>query len=87
MVWATGFMIASAKIGFRARTSEGGWRYDPTPLTIRDGEKPLWTRHPDRDVAAMVIEAPPEFARAAMALRAHTGIHLGPGARARLRLL
>jgi hypothetical protein len=77
--------IASAKIGFRARTSEGGWRYDPTPLTIRDGEKPLWTRHPDRDVAAMVIEAPPEFARAAIPLawlaedETFTRYALGPG--------
>lgn len=60
--------IASAKIGYRVQLSDGGWRYDPEPLTIRDGGKPLWTRHPTRDVAAIVIEAPPEFARAAIPL-------------------
>lgn len=60
--------IATARVGFRARMGDGGWRYDPEPLTIREGEKRLWTRHPDRDVAAIVITAPPEFARAAIPL-------------------
>lgn len=60
---------ATARVGYRVQLQDGGWRYDPTPLTIRDGaEKPLWTRHPDRDVAAIVIAAPPEFARAAIPL-------------------
>ena len=47
--------------------------------------KPLWTRHPDRDVAAIVIQAPPEFARAAIPLAWLAGDEtfaryaLGPG--------
>ncbi len=60
--------IASARIGYRVQMSDGGWRYDPQPLPIRDGGKPLWTRHPTRDVAVIVIEAPEEFARAAIPL-------------------
>ena len=60
--------IASARVGFRVQMADGGWRYDPESLTIRDGGKPLWRKHPGRDVAAIVIEAPPEFARAAIPL-------------------
>ena len=77
--------IASAKIGFRVQMSDGGWRYDPEPLTIRTDGKPLWTKHPDRDVAAIVIQAPPEFARAAIPLAWLAGDEtfaryaLGPG--------
>ncbi|MFZ5670789.1 MAG: trypsin-like serine peptidase [Pseudomonadota bacterium] len=74
-----------ARVGFRARMSDGGWRYDPEPLAIRRGERPLWTRHPGRDVAAIVIEAPPEFARAAIPLawlareETFSDYALGPG--------
>ena len=77
--------IASARIGYRVQTADGGWRYDPTPLTIRTDDKPMWTRHPDRDVAAIVIQAPPEFARAAIPLAWLAGDEtfsqyaLGPG--------
>lgn len=77
--------IATAKVGFRVQTSDGGWRYDPEPLTIRADGKALWTKHPDRDVAAIVIKAPPEFARAAIPLawlggdEAFTKYALGPG--------
>src|SRR3989338_8367883 len=39
--------IATAKIGYRVQQQDGGWRYDPRPLTIREGDgKPDWTRHP-----------------------------------------
>ena len=77
--------IATAKIGYRIQMPDGGWRYDPTSLTIRTGGKPLWTRHPDRDVAAIVIQAPPEFARAAIPLawlgedESFSKYALGPG--------
>lgn len=56
-----------ANIGYRAADAGGTWRYAPQAVKIRDetGE-PLWTGHPARDVAAMVIEAPPEFAKAAI---------------------
>jgi S1-C subfamily serine protease len=55
-----------ATIGFRVENADGSWRYDPEPLKIRDGDKALWTRHPDRDVAVMSIVAPPQFAKAAI---------------------
>lgn len=59
--------LASARIGFRVQAKDGGWSYSPQPLKIRDGAgHPLWVHHPSRDVAAMVVEAPPEFARAAI---------------------
>jgi hypothetical protein len=55
-----------ATIGFRVENADGSWRYDPAPLKIRDGDKELWTHHPDRDVAAISIDAPPEFTKAAV---------------------
>ncbi len=75
----------SARIGYRIQGSEGVWRYDPEALTIRDGDHPLWTKHPTRDVAAMVVEAPPEFAKAAIPLNylaqddTFNKYNLGPG--------
>ncbi|WP_066687263.1 serine protease [Caulobacter sp. CCH9-E1] len=75
----------SARIGYRIQGSEGVWRYDPESLTIRDGDHPLWTKHPTRDVAAMVVEAPPEFAKAAIPLSylaqddTFNKYNLGPG--------
>jgi hypothetical protein len=75
----------SARIGYRIQGSEGVWRYDPESLTIRDGDHPLWTKHPTRDVAAMVVEAPPEFAKAAIPLNylaqddTFNRYNLGPG--------
>ncbi|EJL29217.1 Trypsin [Caulobacter sp. AP07] len=59
---------ASAKIGYRIQSADGVWRYDPLSLKIRDGDHPLWVKHPTRDVAAIVVEAPPEFAKAAIPL-------------------
>jgi len=58
----------SARIGYRIQASDGVWRYDPQTLKIRDGDHPLWVKHAGRDVAALVVEAPPEFAKAAIPL-------------------
>jgi S1-C subfamily serine protease len=55
-----------ATIGFRVENADGSWRYAPAPLKIRDGARELWTHHPDRDVAVIAIEAPPQFAKAAL---------------------
>jgi len=58
---------ADARIGYRISNADGSWSYSPKPLKIRDkngGE--LWTHHPTRDVAAITIKAPPEFAKAAL---------------------
>jgi len=57
---------ATARIGYRISNADGSWSYSPQPLKIREGDKELWTHHPDRDVAALVIKAPPEFAKAAL---------------------
>ncbi|WP_184721887.1 serine protease [Caulobacter sp.] len=75
----------SAKIGYRIQGSEGAWRYDPETLKIRDGDHPLWVKHPSRDVAAMVVEAPPEFVKAAIPINylaqddTFNQYNLGPG--------
>jgi S1-C subfamily serine protease len=60
---------AAMRIGYRVENPDGSWTYSPQELKIRDasgGE--LWTHHPTRDVAAIVITAPPEFAKAAIPL-------------------
>lgn len=56
-----------ARIGYRIANADGSWSYSPQPLRIRDGGgQQLWSNHPARDVAAIVITAPPEFAKAAI---------------------
>src|SRR5580698_7687232 len=57
---------AVATVGFRVENADGSWRYDPEPLTIRDGTKQLWTRHPNMDVAVISITVPAPFAKAAI---------------------
>lgn len=59
--------LADARIGYRFAGADGAWSYSPKPIKIRekDGAQ-LWTNHPTRDVAAIVIKAPPEFAKAAI---------------------
>jgi V8-like Glu-specific endopeptidase len=59
----------NARIGYRFENADGSWSYAPTPLKIRDtGGRQLWTQHPNRDVAAIAITAPPQFAKAAIPL-------------------
>jgi V8-like Glu-specific endopeptidase len=56
-----------ARIGYRVANADGSWSYSPQPLQIRDaGGHELWTHHPARDVAAIEISAPPEFAKSAI---------------------
>lgn len=58
---------ANARIGYRISNPDGSWSYSPQTLRIRDAQgKQLWTQHPSRDVAALSITAPPEFAKAAI---------------------
>eukprot|EP01035_Chromulina_nebulosa_P052613 gene52613-71784_t len=60
---------ANARIGYRIANKDGSWRYTPQTLKIRDGAgQELWTHHPDRDVAAISVTAPAEFAQAALPL-------------------
>lgn len=76
---------AEVNIGWRAQDGEGVWRFAPAPLTIRAGELPLYSRHPDRDIVVMKVTVPPEFARAAIPLawlattRTFEEADLGPG--------
>lgn len=58
-----------ARIGYRFQAPDGAWKYAPQPLTIRKaGGAPAWVQHPSRDVAALEIAAPPQFAAAAIPL-------------------
>jgi len=56
-----------ARIGYRIANADGSWSYAPQKVDIRDADgNPRWTQHPSRDVAAISITAPPEFAKAAI---------------------
>jgi hypothetical protein len=74
-----------AHIGYRDQSKDGGWRFDPQPVTIRSSTGEMWTHHPTRDVAAIVVKAPPQFAKAAIPLtwlakdETFTGYNIGPG--------
>ena len=57
-----------AHIGYRFQGKDGGWRYDPRPVVIRTKTSELWTHNPKRDVAAIVVKAPAEFAKSAIPL-------------------
>jgi S1-C subfamily serine protease len=60
---------ATARIGYRFANADGTWSYSPQPVKIRDAKGgELWTHHPTRDVAAIAITAPAEFAKAAIPL-------------------
>jgi hypothetical protein len=48
-------------LNYRQRESEGVYKKLPVKIGIRKAGKPLWTRHPSVDIAAMVV-APPENA-------------------------
>jgi S1-C subfamily serine protease len=63
-----GMAADQATIGYRVQGPDGAWTYAPQRLAIRAGGKPLWTRNPTRDVAAIAITAPPAFAKAAIPL-------------------
>jgi hypothetical protein len=55
------------RIGYRTSNPDGSWSYSPQSLPIRDkAGHELWTHHPSRDVAAITLTAPAEFAKAAI---------------------
>jgi S1-C subfamily serine protease len=57
----------TARIGYRVSNADGSWSYSPQQVKIRDNDgHELWTHHPSRDVAAITIKAPAEFAKAAL---------------------
>jgi S1-C subfamily serine protease len=55
-----------ATIGYRVQGPDGTWSFAPQHIAIRAHGKPLWTRNPNRDVAAITITAPAAFAKAAI---------------------
>jgi hypothetical protein len=59
---------AEMRIGYRVQQPGGAWSYEPQKITIRAGGKALWISDPGHDVSAIVIAAPPEFAKAAIPL-------------------
>lgn len=60
---------AEARVGYRIENPDGSWTYSPQTLKICDAAgRQLWTQHPSRDVAAISITAPEEFAKAAIPL-------------------
>ena len=74
------------RIGYRISNPDGSWSYSPQSLPIRDrAGHELWTHHPARDVAAITLTAPAEFARAAIPLQylaaddTFTKYHVGAG--------
>jgi hypothetical protein len=76
---------AEMSIGYRVQGPSGAWKFQPQKITIRDGATELWSRNPDRDISAIVVEAPAEFAKAAIPLswladgEAFKRYDLGPG--------
>jgi S1-C subfamily serine protease len=56
------------RVGWRFADASGQWRFQPQPVAIREAGRPRWAGAEDADVAALVIDAPPEFARAAIPL-------------------
>jgi S1-C subfamily serine protease len=57
-----------AGVGYREQQPDGAWKYAPEKIPIRQAGRPLWVRHPTRDVAVIVVSAPEAFARAALPL-------------------
>ena len=45
-------------VGFRRQEADGGYSRLPVTLKVRDNGKPLWSKHPKHDVAAIEIESP-----------------------------
>ncbi|HEX4179481.1 MAG TPA: serine protease [Caulobacteraceae bacterium] len=60
--------MTAAQVGYRVQASDGGWRYAPEMIMIRDLDKALWRRDPAHDIAVIEVKAPAEFARAAIPL-------------------
>jgi hypothetical protein len=58
----------TANVGYRVRDADGGWHYQPQAIRIRAPDHELFVHHPNRDVVAISVKAPPEFAKAAIPL-------------------
>ncbi len=47
-----------AKLVLRRQDSSGQWEAAPVDVAIRDGDKPLWKKHPKHDVAVLRFPSP-----------------------------
>ena len=56
------------RVGLHTHKADGSWGYTAALLPLRDGTQPLWTRHPQRDIAVLTVQVPPEVARQAIPL-------------------
>jgi hypothetical protein len=76
---------AEMRIGYRTQDANGTWHYKPTPVPIRKNGAELWTHSDTRDIAAIVVQAPAEFAKAAIPMswladgEAFNRFSIGPG--------
>jgi hypothetical protein len=76
---------ATANIGYRVQARDGSWAYEPKAVRIRAADHELFVHHPSRDVVAISVAAPPEFAKAAIPLAWLAGAdtfakyNIGPG--------
>jgi len=58
----------TANIGYRVQDKDGGWSFKPEAVRIRSVDHEFFVHHPSRDVVAIAVKAPPEFAKAAIPL-------------------
>jgi len=57
---------AAANIGYRVQDKDGAWTFKPQAVRIRSADHEFFVHHPTRDVVAIAVKAPPEFAKAAI---------------------
>jgi len=75
----------TANIGYRVQDKDGGWSFKPEAVRIRSTDHEFFVHHPSRDVVAIAVKAPPEFAKAAIPLAwlagsdTFTKFGVGPG--------
>ena len=48
----------TAVLALRKRQKDGGYARHEVTIAVRSGEKPLWTKHPTHDVAALHVTLP-----------------------------
>lgn len=53
---------AATTLVLRERNDDATYARKETSIALREGDKPLWVRHPDLDIAALRVELPAETA-------------------------
>ena len=53
---------AATTLVLRERNDDATYARKETSIALREGDKPLWVRHPDLDIAALLVELPEETA-------------------------